>query len=234
MSFSKFPGNCPKVVSKDAKYAIRTRNNKLVVSLVYEVGHREKVFLATTEHDELVKMVNSVKKEAGGYGGVFYINEWRQVLVPVMDYKASTVEYYYAGEYHGDLEFDFEGRTLSGRPVSLDGVPLRPGDEWRGPHVGIRYKLCAGGRDIGYVLQIGENRTREVRLSDYVSRREALQTAEKITEHKGWQGGVFYVNEYRTIFAPVSKGNDLRYVYIGQLEASDPWFPKPEVEPPSE
>ncbi len=234
MKFAKFPGNWPKVVAKDAKYAIRTRSNKLVVSLVYEVGHREKVFLATTEHDELVKMVNSVKKEGGGYGGVFYINEWRQVLVPVQTENSREVEYYYAGDYYGDLEFDFEGRTLSGRPLSLDGTPLQPGDEWDGPHVGIPYKLCAGGRDIGYTVRISENRSREVRLSDHVSKREVVWMADKIASQKGWQGGRFYVNEYRTIFAPVSKGNDLRYVYIGQLEESDPWFPKPEVEPPSE
>ncbi len=225
-SFTKFPGNCPRLVSKDAKYSIRWEGSEQVVSLIFRAGSRERIYLATGQHRELVKMVNAVKEQhTNATGGVFYINEWRQVIVPV----SGEMDYYYAGEYHGALEFDYDGRTLSGRPVDPDGRPLNPGDEWQGPHPGILYKLRAGGRDIAYELRIGPNRTREVCLADIVGPQAAAQMAAKIRAQRDERGGRFYVNEWRAMFTPVSEKDSLRYIYIGQLEESDPWFPKPEI-----
>jgi len=235
MSFSKFTGNCPRVVSKDAKYSVRWDKGKQVVSLIYRIGQRERVFLATTEHEPLVRMVNAVKEDLQFQtGGVFYINEWRQVIVPVTDEVRREVEYYYAGEYHGNLEFDFDGKRLSGLPVSVDGQALQPGQEWEGPHAGIPYKLRAGGRDIAYERRTAPNRLLEVRLSDHVGTQEAAHMARKIREQRDERGGRFYVNEHRVIFTPVSEQDSLHYIYVGQLEDSDPWFPKPVVESISE
>jgi len=224
--FPKFPGNCPRLAPKDAKYSIRWDGGEQVVSLIFRIGRTERVYLATSKHRKLVKMVNAVKEEySEATGGVFYINEWRQVIVPV----TGEIDYYYAGEYDGGLEFDCDGRTLSGRPNDLDGKPLKPGDEWQGPHPGILYKLRAGGRDISYELRITPNRTREICLADAVGRKAAAEMARKIRAQRDDRGGRFYVNEWRAMFTPVSEEGGLRYVYIGQLEDSDPWFPKPEV-----
>lgn len=227
MFFPKFVGNCPRLVPKDAKYSIRWDGGEQVVSLIFRLGNAERVYLATNKHPKLVKMVNAVKEEySQATGGVFYINEWRQVIVPV----SGDIDYYYAGEYHEDLEFDFEGRTLSGRPVDLAGRPLKPGDEWHGPHPGILYKLRAGGRDISYERRLSPNRVREVSLSEFVGGEAAARMASKIRAHRDERGGRFYVNEWRAMFTPVSGQGTLRYIYIGQLEDSDPWFPKPDVE----
>ncbi|WP_075164973.1 hypothetical protein [Chthonomonas calidirosea] len=57
---------------------------------------------------------------------------------------------YLAGEYDRPLEFEFEGKKLTGDAVDLEGRRLEPGDEWEGPHPGIPYRLAAGGRDIYY------------------------------------------------------------------------------------
>jgi hypothetical protein len=38
MPFSRFPGNCPRLAPKDAKYAIRWRQGELVVSLIYRLA----------------------------------------------------------------------------------------------------------------------------------------------------------------------------------------------------
>ena len=226
MPYPKFPGNCPRLAPKDAKYSIRWDQGEQVVSLIYRVGKTERVYLATKDHRKLVKMVNAVKDEiADASGGVFYINEWRQIIVPV----TGEIDYYYAGEYEGNLEFDFDGQILSGRPRGLDGKPLSPGDEWQGPHPGILYKLRAGGRDVSYEVRIGLNRTKEIRLSDVRDRQAAAQIARKVREQRDERGGRFYVNEWRAMFTPVSEDGVLRYVYIGQLEESDPWFPKPQV-----
>lgn len=229
--FVKFIGNCPRLAPRDAKYAIRWRQGELVVSLIYRLGATERVYLSTDAHPELVQMVNAVKQAATGEsGGVFYINEWRQVIVPVR----GDLDYYYAGEYYGDLEFEFDGRTLSGRPVDKAGNALKPGDLWEGPHPGIPYKLRAGGRDIAYEIRIGPDRIREVRLSVEVGAEAAAAAVQKVRAIRGELGGRFYVNEWRAMFTPVTKADDLQYIYAGQLEESDPWFPKPQLSGASE
>lgn len=87
-------------------------------------------------------MVNATKESASQpKGGPFYINEFRQVLVPV----GPEPTYYLAGEYNGQLEFDFEGNGLSGDGRGLDGRRLLPSKEWQGPHPGIPYVATARG-----------------------------------------------------------------------------------------
>jgi hypothetical protein len=171
-------------------------------------------------------MVNSIKEEfRGGPLGPFYINEYRQVIVPA----GPSADYYYAGEYHADLEFDFNGTILSGAPVNITGQPLQPGAEWRGPHAGIRYKLKAGGGDIAYVLATGTHSEREVTLTQAVGSARALETAKRIRGLKGHKGGRFYVNEWRSMFAPVEELGEYKYIYLGQLTEDLPWFPKPRL-----
>ena len=70
----------------------------------------------------------------------------KQVIVPVGD----AAQYYLAGTYDEPLRFEFEGKTISGEPVNLNGKPLQPGDTWTGPHAGIPYVLTAAGDDVYY------------------------------------------------------------------------------------
>lgn len=229
MALVKFPGNCPRSAPKDAKYTVRLRDQNPVVAVVYRLGGRERAILCTEDHPELVRMVMKVKEEAEGQTtGVFYINEYQQVIVPA----GKPVEYYYAGEYHQILRFDFSGSTISPEPLDENNHRLKILDTWVGPHPGIPYKLCAGADDIGYRIQVKPNVVREIRLSDFVDRSKARVMARKIHAVKGYAGGRFYVNECRAIFAPQTKQDVLRFVYIGQLEEGDPWFPKPEVQEP--
>ncbi len=51
--------------------------------------------------------------------------------------------------------------------------------------------------------------------------------AQRIGSVKGWNGGRFYVNEWKEIFAPVNEVTRLEYRYIGRLDDSEPWFAKP-------
>ncbi len=82
---------------------------------------------------------------------------------------------------------------------------------------------------MSYEVRIGLNRTKEIRISDVCGPKAAAQTARKVREQRDERGGRFYVNEWRAMFTPVSEEGMLRYVYIGQLEDSDPWFSKPEL-----
>lgn len=225
-AFPKFLGNCPRNVSRDAKYGVRSGVRGPVVSLIYRSSTGERWLATTEDHPELAEMVNAVKqRHSVSQYGPFYINEYKQVLVPVSDR-----EYYLAGEYERPLVFDFEGHRLSGDAVNLAGQRLQPGDDWDGPHPGIPYRLASGGGDIYYDVEVRPNVTRRVSLSDVVGRERAALVAARIAQFKGWAGGRFYVNEWRTMFAPIKTGGDVwKYIYLGHLAHDDDWFPKPPI-----
>lgn len=222
-TFPRFEGNCPRNVSRDAKYSVRSGADGPVVALTYRAQDDERWYATTEKHPELVRMVNAVKLSRGlPPNGAFYINEYHQVIVPTV----GSDDYYLAGKYSQPLRFEFEGRILSGEPVSLEGLPLTPGDTWTGPHPGIPYLLSAGGDDVRYTIQPRPNVEKDVKLSKIIGREAAQSVTSLIRSVKGYAGGRFYVNEFRTIFAPVQEAREWRYVYVGQLDPST-WFPEP-------
>lgn len=224
--FPVFRGNCPANVAKDAKYTVRSTNTGPVVALTYNTGDDEKWYMTTENHPELVAMVNAVKISRGSApNGSFYINEYNQVIVPVV----GSTDYFIAGVYKDRLKFHFEGKTISGEPNDLNGMPVSPGGEWTAPHPGIPYILAAGGTDVYYDFVPRQNVTKRVRLSNMISPQDALDVATMIRQHKGYNGGRFYVNEFRAIFAPIQEGYEWRYVFIGKLDL-EKWFPMPTTE----
>jgi len=226
MTFPVFVGNCPRNVSKDAKYHVRdisAQTKNAIVSLVYESEDGEIWYPSTDEHPELVEMVNAVKTEmGGGAGGAFYINEYKQVIVPV----TGSSEYYLAGTYEYPLEFDFEGKVISGKAEDLDGNPISPGDKWEGSHHGIRYKLCAGGKDIEYTWSPRPLVDKREKLSAILGPEQAKKVAKIVTAIKGAEGGRFYVNEYLNVFAPLTEDANVDYIYCGRIDLEN-WFPMP-------
>lgn len=220
-----FVGNCPKNVSRDAKYAVRSSPSGPSIGLLYRHANGEQWHATTRQHPQLAAMVNEVKLTRGDApNGPFYINEYAQVVVPA----GPDARYYVAGEYSEPVEFDFEGNRLSGSGVDLDGRPFQPGDIWTGPHPGIPYVLKAGGGDIYYKSTPRRNVTKKEWLSKYVDPARAKALADRIQAVKGWSGGRFYVNEWQQIFAPVNTPDMFTYVYIGPLDLdNDPWYPKP-------
>jgi hypothetical protein len=211
-------------VAKDAKYTIRSGKTGPVVALTYNTGDDERWYMTTEGHPELVAMVNAVKTAEGGApNGSFYINEYKQVIVPVI----GSSDYYLAGDYEKPLRFEFEGKILSGEPFDWNGTPLSPGAEWTGPHPGIPYVLAAGGSDIYYDFSPRPNVQKRMKLSKATDQLTAEAVAAIVRGHKGFSGGRFYVNEFRTIFSPIKEGDERRHVYIGELDLRM-WFPKPE------
>lgn len=225
--FPIFRGNCPTNVSKDAKYTVRSYKGAPVVGLIYNYKEEDERWYMTTEkHPELVEMVNAVKVSCGNPpNGSFYINEYKQVIVPAVDSK----NYYFAGVYEEDLIFEFEGKILTGKPIDLLGDTITPGDRWVGPHPGIPYILAAGGKDIYYKLNPRPNVEKRVMLSKARDPQIAAEIAGMIGTYKGHGGGRFYVNEFRSIFAPIKEDDDgWNFIYIGELDM-DKWFPPPET-----
>lgn len=216
MKLKPYTGHTPSNVSKDAKYTVSSAGE---VRLTYRINLREKELLTTSKHPKLVEMVNVIKQEINGVpGGVFYINEFGDVLVPGQE--AGTC--HWAGHYDKILEFTFGDAYLS--PAAPPG--LRPGDKWPGPHPGVRYILKAGGRDIRYQRKSG-NRVTDVYLSEEVGENAAKATAARIKAIKGSDGGRFYINERCELFAPVASNDYEHFVYLGHLEDSA-WFDPPE------
>jgi hypothetical protein len=211
-------------VAKDAKYSVKSGKGNPVVALTFNTDDDERWYVTTEDHPELVNMVNRVKRDISGKPfGSFYINEYKQVLVPAVD----SDQYFLAGKYEPPLRFEFEGKVISGEPIDLEGNPLSPGDTWVGPHPGIPYTLCAGGNDIKYTTQPRPNVEKTVKLSKVLNPEEAQKVASQISQFKGHFGGRFYVNEFCSIFAPILEGHELRYVYIGRIDL-ERWFPPPE------
>jgi hypothetical protein len=130
------------------------------------------------------------------------------VIVPVGD----DAQYYFAGTYDSPLQFDFDGKTISGEPLDLDGKRLRPGDTWTGPHAGIPYQITAPGYDIYYRTFPRPNLEKKVRLSAERGKSAAEQIARLLSAFKGPGGGRIYVNEFCSVFSPINAADGLQYL----------------------
>ncbi len=229
LQMQPYYGNCPRNVAKDAKYAIHSRGDRLVIALTYAAPDDEIWHLAVEDYPDLIELVNSVKLALTGKpNGSFYINEFGHVIVPVV----GSNDYYFAGNYRRPLVFDFEGARISGLPTRPDGSELRPGEVWNGPRVGIPYILTAGGYDVYYQISPRPDVTKKVLLSKEIGGENARRIALKISDVKGPSGGRFYVNEHLAIFTPISEHGEWSYRYIGQLDL-DYWFRPAKVVEPS-
>ena len=184
--------------------------------------------MTTQAHPELVELVCAVKNTYGKSPyGPFYINEYKQVIVPVGD----AAHYYFAGIYEKPLRFElFDGKTISGEPLDADGKPLRPGDTWVGPHAGIPYVLTAARDDVYYRTFPRPDVEKRVKLSATRGKSAAQQIARLLSAFKGAAGGRFYVNEFGAVFSPINEDEGLRYVYFGQIDPES-WFPDPMQKP---
>jgi hypothetical protein len=139
--------------------------------------------------------------------------------------------YYLAGVYAEPLRFLFDDGsrmvTISGEPLGLDGNPVPELGNWPGIRQGTPYVLAAGGHDIYYKFSPRKDVERTVKLSKCVGQEAAEKIASRIRRVKGSQGGRFYINEWREMFAPRGEDDRTAYYYIGHLDLDEPWFPKP-------
>jgi hypothetical protein len=66
-----------------------------------------------------------------------------------------------------------------------------------------------------------------IKLSNEIGAEAASRIALKVRAIKGIEGGRFYVNEWREMFAPRFEDDETEYFYIGRLQPDDPWFRMP-------
>lgn len=207
---AKYPWLEPSSVKSDGKYRVTADGQ---IRLVHTIDRVERALLTTNSHPGLVGMVTAVKKAHGDQpSGVFYLNEWRHVLV-----KAAG-ETWFAGRYEPLLEFDLDGETISARASQT----LQPGDSWPGPRVGIRYTLNAAGDDVFCRRRITPQRERREELSAFI---ESAETVVRSWSRHKPGGGVVYINEARELFAP----SDAKWIYLGRASTHE-WYPEPMVD----
>lgn len=231
-----YPGLWPQNVSKTAKYSIGSVRGTWKVRVEVDLGSGLRYIATEDGAADLVGMVNATKTAVGQPpGGVFYLNEYRHVLVPVpnRDAKGTGSIYYYAGEWNGELRFEFDGSALTSRPISKDGTALAPGGKWVGPRPGIPYVLAAGGTDIYYDTpalkdgQLWAGVTQRVKLSQKIGAQKARLATHPVANLKGHTGGRFYVNEHGAMFTPMSDAESaIEYLFCGMIDSTS-WFPNP-------
>lgn len=237
---SLYRGVWPRNVSKTAKYTVRSEKGVWRVMVLVEL--EEGLFyyaVDKADSSEIIQLVNEVKIQfESAEGGIFYLNEYGHLIVPVKIGEADT-HYFFAGKIENrEFEFEYEGSRVTNKPVGNDGKPLKQGDKWIGPRPGIPYVLAAGGNDIRLKLPVFTEDDpptvkrgvhQKVRLSNVLNNSSLLdRTIRPILDIKGHSGGRFYVNEHGAIFAPLTSGDEdgINYVYCGQIDKSA-WFPDP-------
>ena len=237
-----YSGLWPSNVARAAKYAVRFVQGEWKVTVLYESGVGECFLAVDGDQTELVAKVNHIKETCSSSpGGVFYLNEFRHILVPVPHQvtDGTKAHVYCAGRFAGILSFHFEGVALDTAPIRRDGTPMNPGDEWIGPRPGVAYKLAAGGNDIFFESpglseedspKVRPGVSRKVKLSRILPDKDRVaQACTPVKKLRGHQGGRFYVNEHGAMFTPTSENSgEIKYIYCGRIDL-DCWFPEPGI-----
>lgn len=182
-------------------------------------------FLYTTEQTaeirQLAKIINKCKEECGGCrGGSFCINEYGQVIVPLMprkDQYGRITQWRaprYVGEISGDIDF-YDGRIK----VSLNSI-LKRGAPWPFPYLGMKYRLS--NRNIIYMeIQEGDDFKR-------ISLKKKYQhLIDSIRAIRGSGPCTFIVNPWGCVLMKVLIGStDWVPVFVEKLDYNK-WFDKP-------
>lgn len=155
-------------------------------------------------------------------GGPFFVNEWKQILKPVMG-EDGYREVVYLGEFP-DLHFRFRFQGHDFDNAKVDG--LSPGDPWPHQEAGMQY---------AYDLTRGVISRELVRWEDFAGVRqieelsgppEELMKAFQVAR-PGRRSGRFYINEHGVVLLPRTEEEDDSPVYVGRVAVGrDSWFEK--------
>lgn len=154
-------------------------------------------------------------------GGPFFVNEWKQVLKPVLGEEGYR-DVLYLGEFP-DLHFRFQFR---GR-IFDNGISegLEPGDGWQQQEVGMMYQYDLSKHLISREIISWEDFAAVHQKETLDSPPDRLLDA-FARARPGRRAGRFYVNEHGIVFLPAADEADMP-VFVGRIDVErDPWFDK--------
>ena len=211
----------PTNVSGERKYAVRYHPKRSwKASVRVPRGKAIDTIFSEEDHKDLVDAINAVSEEfLRAPGGVFYVNEYKQVLRPISE-APGEIQARYVGEFP-DLKFRFklENQLMD----TSDASGLKTGDDWPYHKVGIRYTISPVDWRISRqmaVLMGNTIREEPEYLDEHIKDYSDLVSA--LREVKP-NGGIFYVNEHGLVFAPTDSGEK----FVKKIDISGTtWFPK--------
>lgn len=231
-----YRGHWPGRPKKTDKYSILKVGDEWKITALCNVGESRRVIYVEKGADDIVERVNAIKRATRSNkreGGVFYINEYKHLIVPI-ERNDKTPYFVDKKPVEVDFLFEFNGEYKTTKPINSDGKPLQPGDEWVGPTPAIPYVLAAGCEDIYCELPVltdtnppetVEGHTKRIYLSKVLADRSAVQRTVNLVKDVKKKSGGFRVNEYCAVFTPIEK----KIIYCGQLDLSA-WFPEPPLD----
>lgn len=172
---------------------------------------------------DLIEAVNKAKLYKSSIpGGSFIINEFGQVIVPLI--SGQYEDRLLVGEVDGVLLF--ENPLLSGEKIDLsDDSGLQVGDLWEKPYIGLQYNLSQTNRIYYYDEQQG--------TSCYL-REQDIELIRKLRKVRRTGAARFIVNHHGIVLTKVPKGDyysdedeQWQAVYIGRINYNL-WFKKEE------
>ncbi|MFX0202044.1 MAG: hypothetical protein ACFFCW_38520 [Candidatus Hodarchaeota archaeon] len=211
----------PTNVSSERKYAVRYHPKRSwKTSVRVPKGKAIYTIFSEEDHQDLVDAINAVSEEfLRAPGGVFYVNEYKQVLKPISE-APGEIQARYVGEFP-DLKFKFklEDQLMD----TSDSSGLKTGDDWPYHKVGVRYTISPVDWRISRqmaVLMGNTIREEPEYLDEHIEDYSDLVSA--LREVKP-NGGIFYVNEHGLVFAPTDYGEK----FVKKIDISPTiWFPK--------
>jgi hypothetical protein len=165
---------------------------------------------------QFAKAINRVKRKYSGHpGGSFVINEFGQVITPIMKSR----DRYLVGELKGPLYF--EDPEEDGKYLTLEGNGYKCGDRWDLPYLGIQYNLHRDDYIYFWKQKDEEGFREDLEVHDI----DLIRSLRKIRKY----GPVrFLVNHYGVVLTKKEVStDDWVPVYVGKINYNK-WFEKEE------
>lgn len=205
-------GRYRKPVGKEPTYHVSAQGD---VNLIwYDDGLKAKCpVIVSSAVEKMAKAVNTIKREkAGQSGGSFVINEFGQVISPIMESR----DRYLVGECEGILYF--ENSMNKSEKTSLDGSGLKLGAEWKKPYIGMAYNLDQNNR-ICFRKEDGDGRTEVFPPKQDTELIKKLRTVRE-------DGYIrFIVNQYGVVLTKKEINGVWKGIYVGKINYNK-WFGK--------
>lgn len=205
-------GRYRKPAGKEPTYHVSSQGD---VNLIwYDDGLRAKCpVIVSAAVKQMADAVNSIKRaKVGQAGGSFVINEFGQVISPIMESR----DRYLVGECEGILYF--ENSMNRNEKTSLDSSGMKLGAEWKKPYIGMAYNLDQYDR-ICFRKEDDDGCAEVYPSQQDTELIKKLRTVREVGYIR------FIVNQYGVALTKKEINGNWKAIYIGQINYNK-WFSK--------